>query len=564
MRAVEMFLVLMVGLQFPQVCTGLDVTQKTLTAGQGTEPTTAVLLSDGTGDTVLVGRTTGSRDDSTGLQPGTLDGFVARIRPDGTIRYFRHVTGIYSLFSAALSADGEVLWALANPSSQTKPSFRPIYDLAPDLQEGPDYSAYLLRIDTATGDVIGATRFPASWSLDVSNGAWPKRLAVARNGEVWLLGRATLPIPVTPDAADSVPPPMGIRPTPVTSLLRFSATGDRTTYGTYLAEHAATLDIDAEGNLFVAGFVYWKISPKGEMLWSTILSGAGTFTSAVGPDGDYYSGGCATGLAFFATTEGAFQRETENTEIPFVRFPDTYLGRPCVDGFIARFSAKDGRLLYSTRIGGPGLDRIQYLDVGADGSIFFQALMTVPTSRTRDAFFVPLANGVTVVGKLNPEGTRVEYLTNVPFGQNTPSMVRGSAPGEWIAYVTDLRRQASPSIEYDGFFMQYSIRESPSVLPRVDRLTVRYGAPTAATLEIAGEGFGENPTVLVDGQVVALASQATGQLRTIEFSVPLPAPTERGYFFSDAGTAAYRVTVKTSDGSESAGTIVTLRFSAVR
>ena len=177
---------------------------------------------------------------------------------------------------------------------------------------------------------------------------------------------------------------------------------------------------------------------------------------------------------------------------------------------------------------------------------------------------MPLANRTTVVGKLNPEGTRVEYLTNVPFGQNTPSMVRGNDPGEWVVYVPDKRRQASPSTEYDASFMQYSIRELPQVLTRVDRLTVQYGAPTAATLEIAGEGFGENPTVLVDGEVVALASQATGQLRTIEFSVPAPASTERGYFFTDAGMAAYRVTVKTSDGSESAGTIVTLRYSMVR
>jgi hypothetical protein len=99
-----------------------------------------------------------------------------------------------------------------------------------------------------------------------------------------------------------------------------------------------------------------KFDPSGSTLvYSTYLGGSGDDFEpklALAGEGSVYVAG-GTASSDFPTTPGAFQREARG-----------------IDGFVTKLHSSGARLVYSTYLGGSGVDRADDLAVGAGGAVF--------------------------------------------------------------------------------------------------------------------------------------------------------------------------------------------------
>jgi uncharacterized protein (TIGR03437 family) len=172
--------------------------------------------------------------------------------------------------------------------------------------------------------------------------------------------------------------------------------------------------IDA-GDAFVA-----KLDATGSnLLFSTFLGGTlddvGS-TIALDLSSNVYVGGF-TLSSNFPTTAGAYQRQFGGVD-PADQFFQTG------DGFIAKIKPDGSGLVYSTLFGGAGDDYVQSIAVDSTGDVYFtgsSGSSSIPTTAGvfQAAFSGPafLPNGTenrigdAVVGKLNPAGSAMVYLT---------------------------------------------------------------------------------------------------------------------------------------------------------
>ncbi len=202
-------------------------------------------------------------------------------------------------------------------------------------------------------------------------------------------------------------------------IAKLSPGGDRLIYATYLGggdvDSAAGLGVDRDGNAVITGYTLsrdfpvttgafqpqiqgqtnafiTKLNASGDgLVYSTYLGGnAFDLPRAVAVDGDgsaYLTG--STVSTDFPTTSAAFQTAFHGTAGLFYS-----------DAFVAKFSG-DGRLIYSTFVGGSGFEGGNSIVVDAEG----QALVTGSTSSPDfpvtfgtqsggvDAFLVKLSAG---------------------------------------------------------------------------------------------------------------------------------------------------------------------------
>lgn len=166
-------------------------------------------------------------------------------------------------------------------------------------------------------------------------------------------------------------------------VAKMTADGDNLLWATYLGgtgwDLAHALDIDANGNLYVAGYTASLDFPITSNAAQTVMRGLSDgFVTCLSPDGSSmvystYLGGTdrdylydlvanstgqviVTGYTFssnFPTTSGSFDQ--------------TYNGYG--DGYVASLSTDGTQILFSSYIGGSGFDITQALDWAPDGTI---------------------------------------------------------------------------------------------------------------------------------------------------------------------------------------------------
>lgn len=213
-------------------------------------------------------------------------------------------------------------------------------------------------------------------------------------------------------------------------VAKFNPTGTRLLYMTYLdgsgwddRGHAIAVDpvcierVDAVCNAYVAGWsdrqgiLVAKLGPTGIPLYKVSfganaprLSMDAGYGIAVGTNGNaYVTGWTRTPYASeFPTTAGAFQRS---------------YGGGDADAFVVRLNGSGG-LVYSTFLGGSGLDQGAEIEVDAAGN----AYVTGSTESrapggfpTRPGSFQPVSGGDrdVFIAKLNPTGSGLVYSTHL-------------------------------------------------------------------------------------------------------------------------------------------------------
>jgi hypothetical protein len=234
-------------------------------------------------------------------------------------------------------------------------------------------------------------------------------------------------------------------------VMKFNPTGSALVYSTYLGgrggDEGLGIAVDAAGNAYVTGdtgstdfpttagafqpggpgaFVT-KLDPTGgALVYSTYLGGSdfdqGTGIAVDAAGNAYVTGG--TSSTDFPTTAGAFQTTFGGG-----------LGFP--DAFVTKLNASGTALVYSTYLGGGGIDRGFGIAVDAAGNAYvtgFSDSLDFPT--TAGAFQVTFGGGGDAfVTKLNPTGAAL--VTSTYLGGSGADAGRGIAvDAAGNAYVT--------------------------------------------------------------------------------------------------------------------------------
>jgi hypothetical protein len=208
----------------------------------------------------------------------------------------------------------------------------------------------------------------------------------------------------------------------VSSNLSFSQTGNfyQLTHSTYLGgsnfEQARDLEIDKEGNIYIAGGtssadfpttpgVYnriyngsgsetvgsWgpmmvfvsKFTPAGELIWSTYIGGPNydrAYAIEVDDDGFVYVGGRAG--VDFPTTENAYQKEFSKQ----TGLKNNLYGHQ--NGFITKLSPDGSEIIYSTYYGGDSYGFFRDIAIDDEGFVYgiLNAVIKNPGGISDDSF----------------------------------------------------------------------------------------------------------------------------------------------------------------------------------
>jgi hypothetical protein len=273
-----------------------------------------------------------------------------------------------------------------------------------------------------------------------------------------------------------------------------------TYYGGRLWDEATDVDIDAGGNTYVAGFTLSrdlpvpggakrefgglsdafvaKLSRDGRrIVWSTFLGGRDVDVAngmAIDRSGNVYVTG-RTASPDFPTTGGALQRGIRGHSCQ---------GEPCHDAFVTKL-APDGRIVYSTFLGGSANEEGIGVAVDAQGSAYVTGntdSSDLPTkSAAQPTFQSPPCQGDlpcpydVFASKLNPSGSELVYSTYLG-GHATETSGGIAVDTNNRAYVTGTTRSADfPSTRTIGSPMSIHRCGPPPGEPCLNAFVVKLG-----------------------------------------------------------------------------------------
>lgn len=234
------------------------------------------------------------------------------------------------------------------------------------------------------------------------------------------------------------------------------------------------LTLDRDGNVYVAGSTgardlpmknpvqdkhpglniafLMKFNPKGELLFSTLHGGERNDDPrvlAVDSANNVYMAGRATSTTF--PVKDALQPKIAGSD----------------DGFIAKFTA-DGKLAYSTYLGGPSSDNITSIAVGPDDSLYVTGESWSAGLSTPGAYISRVQSYSSFAARIAPDGSAVRYFTYVGWsgGYTVARAIAVDAEGQaWVGGHTSAKQ--IPTLENaiqprfaggmrDGFLLRLS------------------------------------------------------------------------------------------------------------
>jgi hypothetical protein len=348
-----------------------------------------------------------------GALAGGSDAMIARLDPSGALLYVSYFGGSSSdaALGVALDHSGNA-YVVGGTGSVNLPTLTPAQ---PSYHGGGD--GFVAKFSASGGTLMYSTYLGGEGYDELYS------VAVDASGEASVAGytESTTTLPIVA-AAQSTNGGGGDG-----FVAKLSATGSSFVYSTYLGGSAAdvtqAIALDPAGNAYAAGYTnstnfpttagvlrtsnaggydafVAKLGPAGSFAYSTLL---GTFVEdeanavAVDAGGNAYVTG-HTYSSSFPTTAGA---------------PQTVLGGNA-DAFVAKLNPTASALVYSTYLGGAGLDDAYGIGVDQAGAAYVLG-NTVSTN-------FPIAGGTPVqatsgggydmfVAKLAPSGTALLYGT---------------------------------------------------------------------------------------------------------------------------------------------------------
>jgi hypothetical protein len=406
-----------------------------LVGGTGFNAATAIAV-DATGAAYIAGYTASTNlltaNPEQNFNAGGNDAFVAKLNPGGTgIEYCTYLggSGDDRAYGIAVDSTGAA-YVAGTTTSQNFPTLHPAQS---SLAGGR--SAFVLKLNPA-GDMLVFSTYLGGNGSDIANG-----IAVDAAGNSYVVGDTTsMNFPATGFQTSY----HGSQDAFVTKI---APSGSQLLYSTYLggtgADHGAAIAVDSSGSVYVTGSTYSANFPVANALQHSIAGGSDAFLTRLSPNGNTllfstYLGGSGGSVSYPEAGQGVALDTTGDAYIVGVtssaNFPIVNAVQPQLLGELDAFVAKvnsSGALLYSTYLGGSGVDLGNAVAVDSSGAAYV-AGYTYSTD-------FPVVGGLQTslggdcdafLAKLGPGGTSLLYATYLGgSGADTASGVALDAEG---------------------------------------------------------------------------------------------------------------------------------------
>jgi len=384
-------------------------------------------------------------------------------------------------------------------------------DIAGDLAGGD--GVFIDKLNTDGASLLYSFTFGAAPStcLGAAGGnASASGIAVNDAGNAWIAGTTpNLCLPTTPGAFQTVAPNK-LQAGFATKLDTNKSGAASIVYATYLggstSDFVSGFAVDSMGNAYLIG------SPSADFPHSAVLGtdGPATFISKLSADGSrllfstFLQGGLGQAIAVdsssnvyvsgytlsnvFPTTANALR--TKPSGLCDSNGVSAGTAGPCSDAFVTKLNSTGDALVYSTLLGGSGVDFVQGMRVNAAG----QAFVVGPTSSpdfplTSDAFrknLSPLNTSYLTV--LAPDGGSISYSTLIngwSYGVNLDSAGNPYVVGftfDWAFPVTQNAFQPGLKGFDDGFLFKIDMAAASSGTDTTPPVVTLNSPPDGSTI----------------------------------------------------------------------------------
>jgi len=378
-------------------------------------------------------------------QTGNAEVFVTKFSPDGSgVVFTSYLGGDGADMATAIAVDGQgSIYVGGSTTSRNFPVRQPIQASygGGNFETGGD--GFLFKLDPSGSNIVYSTY------LGGSGGDSVKGLAVDGEGQVFVAGfTGSSNFPVRNALQASLRG--GATAQMDAFVAKLNAAGSALVYSTFLGgtsdDLGAGVAVDSAGNAYVTGLTYSADFPLQSPMQARIGGGADVFVTKLNAAGNAlvystYLGGEADdfglGLAVDRSNSVYVTGTTGSVSFPTTGAAQSRFGSTDslgFDAFAAKFTTSGAGLVYSTFLGGSGMDVGHSITVAPDGSAFVVGETDSPDFPVR----TPLRTGGAIsdgfLTRLTPNGATFEYSSYLG-GQSLDWAAAVAVDGSGNAYV---------------------------------------------------------------------------------------------------------------------------------
>jgi hypothetical protein len=390
----------------------------TLLGGSSSNAATAVAV-DSTGEAYVAGFTASQNfptaSPEQNFNAGSNDAFIAKFNATGNgLIYCTYLGGSADdrAYAIAVDANGDAFVA-GYTASYNFPLHNPIQSSLKGAR-----NAFVAKLNPAGNALLFSTYLGGSGS-DTAYG-----LALDSSGNAYVVG----------DTTSQNFPAANFQQTNHGSqnafVSKIASTGSALIYSTYLGgnsiDHGAAIAVDATGAVYLTGSTFSSSFPVSSGAYQAAIGGGqDAFAAKLSADGNSLvygtffggSGGSAgypesgLGIAVDAQSNAYIAGSTSSANFPILGGVQTSLNG-WLDAFAAKFSPT-GALVYSTYLGGSGMDAANAIAVDASGDAWFAGYTISSDLPVTGNALQPTYGGDydAFVARLNPAGSSLLYLS---------------------------------------------------------------------------------------------------------------------------------------------------------
>jgi hypothetical protein len=345
---------------------------------------------------------------------GSVAVFVAKLDPAGaSLEYCTYMGGSNDDRAYGIAVDST--GAAYVTGTTTSPDFPTLHPEQSSLEGSRN--AFVFKLN-AMGDMLVFSTFLGGSGADTAYG-----IALDASGNSYIVGDTTsLNFPANGYQTSN-------RGSQDAFVAKLSSSGQQLLFGTYLggagADHGGAIALDSTGRIYVTGYTWSNNFPTESPFQSTIGGPCNAYVARLSASGNnllfstYLGGGGCTmmypetgqGIAVDAQGNSYVAGVTSSSDFPLLNAVQQQL-EGSTDAFVAKFNAQ-GTLLFSTFMGGSGVDVGNAIALDSSGSIYVVGY-TYSTDFPVSAGAVQTANAGACDGflfKLSPTGDTLLYAT---------------------------------------------------------------------------------------------------------------------------------------------------------
>jgi len=439
-----------------------------------------------------------------------VDTFVTKLDPTGTqVLYSTYLggSGVDSPLGIAVDSQGSA-YVTGVTSSVDFPLFNAIQKKFGGGSAQFPADGFVYKLNNSGSGLIYSTYLGGSGD-DV-----PRAIAVDSSGKAYLAGNTSSPdFPLLNPLSTKR---RGIEDAFVAGL---NAAGNALIFSTLLggnnSEMATAMALDSTGNIYVAGLTSSTDFPVQGAFQPTNHGSVDAFVTKLKPGGaglvySTYLGGesddYALGLALDLQGNAYITGTTSSSTFPVFNPLQKVLAASNLRGanaFVSKLDPTGSKLVYSTYLGGSGIDVGGAIAVAGDGSILVAGETSSSDFPTSDALQTPGGKNDGFVAKIKPDGSALLYSTLLGGsgndtiwaaaldGQGNLFLTGSSASGDFP--VTYGSRQTNNQGDLDALVLRIIEGTPPPAVTTVNAASFKKTAASESIVSGFGSGLADSP-----------------------------------------------------------------------